>query len=72
MQTSRRELITGGALALVGGGFLSRVDRVAAMQGGSSSSLTAGLKQRASGASEALLLSLFDPHSLGQIGRGFT
>ena len=55
MQASRRQMLTGGALALLGGGFLSRVDKVAAMQSGASPSLTQTLKNRAAGTSEALL-----------------
>ena len=32
MNRNRRDWLKGGGLALLGGGFLSRVDRVAAMQ----------------------------------------
>ena len=34
MQTTRRDALTSGALALLGGGFLSRVYKVAGMQSG--------------------------------------
>ena len=54
-QTTRREMLTGGTMALLGGGFLSRVDKVAAMQSGGRS-LTNNLKRQAGGSSEALML----------------
>lgn len=53
MPTSRRGWLKGGFTAL-GAGFLSRVDKVAAMQG--PPSLTKTLKGQASGESEKLLL----------------
>ncbi len=56
MQTTRRQMLAGGSLALFGGGFLSRVDKVAAMQSGSSPSLVRSLKRQATAKSEALLL----------------
>jgi len=54
MGLTRRQTLTGGALALLGTGFLGRVDKVAAMQ--KPLSLTDVLKQQATGASEGLLL----------------
>lgn len=56
MQTTRRQMLTGGTLALLGGGFLSRLDKVAAMQSGSPPSLARTLTGQATGTSEALLL----------------
>src|SRR5258708_4506334 len=57
MDRDRRRWIKGGGLALLGSGFLSRVDRVAAMQTGGASSLTRTLGDQAkAGKSEALLL----------------
>ncbi len=56
MQATRREILTGGTLALFGGGFLSRVDSVAAMQGRPAPSLTKTLSGQATGTSAALLL----------------
>ncbi|MCP4711988.1 MAG: aminopeptidase P family protein [Planctomycetes bacterium] len=54
---NRREILTGGALAVLGGGFLSRVDKVAGMQrGGRSRSLTSNVQRQATGTSEKLLL----------------
>ena len=54
MKGSRRTIIKGGALAALGGGFLSRMDRVAAMQ--KPLSLTDSLNAQSSGNSEALFL----------------
>ncbi|MBD3856951.1 MAG: aminopeptidase P family N-terminal domain-containing protein [Acidobacteria bacterium] len=54
MGLTRRQTLTGGALALLGTGFLGRVDKVAAMQ--KPLSLTDVLKQQATGTSEGLLL----------------
>ena len=54
MKSSRRDLIKGAGLAVLGGGFLARLDRVAAMQ--KPASLTHTLKSQTSGASEALFL----------------
>ena len=56
MKATRRHMLTSGALAALGGGFLSRLDQVAGQQGGSSSSLTDTLKQQASDASLAKLI----------------
>ncbi len=57
MDMARREWIKGGGLALVGAGFLSRVEAVAAMQATPSRSLTRALGEEAkAGHSEALLL----------------
>ena len=56
MKATRREILTGGTLALFGGGFLSRVDSVAAMQGRPAPSLTKTLSGQATGTSAALLL----------------
>ena len=64
MHTTRREVLTGGSLALMGGGFLSRVDKVAAMQSSSGGSLTGLLKTQATGKSESLFLSP-DPNAEG-------
>ena len=56
MDNTRRSWITGSGLALLGTGFLSRVEAVAAMQG-ASPSLKSSLNQQAkAGSSEALLL----------------
>ncbi len=54
MHPSRRQLMKGGGLALLGSGFLARVDKVAAAQ--STPSLTAVLEEQAGGGSEKLLL----------------
>jgi Xaa-Pro aminopeptidase len=54
MSLTRRQTLTGGALALLGTGFMGRVDKVAAAQ--SPLSLTDALKKQALGTSEALLL----------------
>ena len=54
MTMTRRQTLTGGALALLGTGFLGRVDKVAAAQ--RPLSLTEVLGQQATGTSEALLL----------------
>ena len=56
MQATRRQILTGGALALFGGGFFSRVDKIAAMQGERPVPLTGTLKKRAGGPSEAMIL----------------
>ncbi len=56
MNPTRRGLIRSGGLALLGGGFLSRLDKVAAMQSGSASSLTEMLRAQATGKSEALFI----------------
>jgi Xaa-Pro aminopeptidase len=53
MTTTRRDLLRNASMAVLGGGFLSRVDRVAALQ--KPTSLTAHLAQQATGTSEALL-----------------
>ena len=53
MQATRREVLSGGTLALLGGGFLSRLDTVAAMQTGGSNSMTNALGREATGTSEA-------------------
>lgn len=54
MNESRRKLLKTGGLALLGSGFLGRVERVAAQQ--KSASLTAALQTQSGGASEKLLL----------------
>ena len=54
MGLTRRQTLSGGVLALLGTGFLGRVDKVAAMQ--KPLSMTDALKQQANGTSEALLL----------------
>ena len=46
MDYPRRQVLKGGTLALLGSGFLSRFDRVAAAQG-STGSLTGVLKAQA-------------------------
>ena len=59
VRLQRREMLTGGTLALLGAGFLSRVDRVAAMQKAPSQrgpSLTEQVRKQAGGASQKLLL----------------
>lgn len=56
MDATRRQVLAGGSLALLGTGFLSRVQRVAAMQSGTTGSMTGALKRQAAGTSEALLL----------------
>ena len=56
MKATRRHVITSGALAALGGGFLARLDKVAGQQGGSWSSLTDTLKQQASDASLSKLI----------------
>ncbi len=55
MNQRRRQLIKGGALALLGGGFLARFDKVHAAQP-AVTSLTDALKSQAGGASGKLLL----------------
>lgn len=55
MTVSRRDLIKGGTLGLLGAGFLGRVDRVAALQN-PAVGLTDTLKAQASGVSESLFL----------------
>lgn len=54
----RRGMLQGAGLAVLGSGFLARVDRVEAMQAGTSSltSLTAAVRARATGKSERLLV----------------
>ena len=64
MDTTRREWLTGGSLALLGGGFLSRVDRVAGMQPSSSGSMIGSMKGQAGGASASLMLTP-DPKAEG-------
>jgi Xaa-Pro dipeptidase len=54
MSATRRGFLRNGALAVLGGGFLGRVDRVSAMQ--RPVSLTDSLRAQASGASEALFI----------------
>ena len=54
MTITRRQLLKAGTLAVLGSGFLSRMDRVAAAQ--KPLSLTDSLKSQATGISEALLL----------------
>ena len=54
MDRGRRRIMQGAGLALLGGGFLSRVDKVAAMQ--KPASLTDSMRGQASGNSEALLI----------------
>ncbi len=56
MPTNRRNWLKGSGLALLGSGFLSRVDAVAAQQSKAPPSLRDLLKQQATGASEKLLL----------------
>ncbi|MEE9226230.1 MAG: M24 family metallopeptidase [Acidobacteriota bacterium] len=58
MWKERRKFLKGGGLALLGAGFFSRLDRIAANQGDSPASptLTGVLKGQAGGPSEALLL----------------
>lgn len=60
MKKNRREVLKGGGLALLGGGFLSRLDKVAAMQsspaGDAGHSLTGLLKSQYKGDSEKLLI----------------
>ncbi|MBI4161719.1 MAG: aminopeptidase P family protein [Acidobacteria bacterium] len=58
MWNSRRHFLKGGGLALLGAGFVSRLDRVAAQQ--KPSSLTETLEAQAGGGSERLLL---PPHA---------
>jgi Xaa-Pro aminopeptidase len=55
MPLTRRKMLESSGVALFGGAFLSRIDRVAAIQG-ASRSLTDTLKSQATGRSEALLL----------------
>jgi Xaa-Pro dipeptidase len=55
MDTTRRGWLKGGGLALLGGGVLSRMDKVAAMQSGPSLTRTLGTEAKA-GKSAALLL----------------
>ena len=55
MDYPRRQLLKGGGLALLGSGFLGRLDKVAAAQS-TPDSLTARLKSQASGPSHDLLL----------------
>ena len=55
MDNQRRKFLKRTGLALLGSGFLARVDRVAAAQGGLAS-LTDTVKQQAGGPSERLLL----------------
>lgn len=54
MLKSRRQILKGGGLALLGAGFLSRFDRVAAQQ--KPATLAASLKSEAGGASERLFI----------------
>ena len=54
MDQGRRKVVHGAGLALLGGGFLARVDRVAVMQ--KPPTLTEALRGQATGASEKLLL----------------
>jgi Xaa-Pro aminopeptidase len=54
MNTNRRDLLAGGGLALLGAGFLSRVDKVAAQQ--RPLSLTEQVKKQAGGPSEKLFV----------------
>ena len=54
MGLTRRQTLKGGALALLGSGFMGRVDKVAAMQ--KPLSMTDALKQQAGGSSMALML----------------
>jgi Xaa-Pro aminopeptidase len=56
MKTTRRSLLQNGGLAVLGAGFLSRVDRVAAQQPAAFASLSDHLRSQATAASEALLL----------------
>ena len=57
MDHGRRKIVQGAGLALLGSGFLSRVDRVAAMQATQKQpTLTDTLRAQATGASEKLLL----------------
>ncbi len=57
MKKNRRDVLKGGSFALLGGGFLARVDKVAGMQAPSSTgALTQTLKNEASGASEKMLI----------------
>ena len=55
MDYPRRQVLKGGTLALLGGSFLGRFDRVAAAQS-STDSLTGLLEAQAGGPSEKLLL----------------
>ena len=55
MSTSRRQWLRDGAFAVVGTGFLSRIDRVAALQS-APPSLKQVLQKQATGGSEKLLL----------------
>ncbi len=54
MQRDRRKILKGAGLAVLGGSFLARLDRVAALQ--KPPSLTGILRGQSGGASEALLL----------------
>ena len=54
MGFTRRSLLKGGTLGLLGAGFLGRVERVAALQ--PPVGLTETLRDQATGASERLLL----------------
>ncbi len=56
MAQDRRGWLKGSGLALLGTGFLSRVDRVAALQAARSGTLLDAVKKNAGGPSEALLL----------------
>jgi len=57
MNRNRRELLKGGTMALFGGGFFSRMDRVDGMQATTMTpALTDLLNTRATGKSEALLV----------------
>ncbi len=56
MHPSRRRFVKGAGLSMLGAGFLSRVDRVAAMQDGETRSMIAALKSRAGGDSQSLML----------------
>src|SRR5262245_60946023 len=56
MSNGRRDWLKGGGIALLGSGFLSRVDAVAAQQRSSGGALLDTLKQAAGGPSQALLL----------------
>jgi Xaa-Pro aminopeptidase len=57
MKETRRHILKQASLSAVGAGFLSRVDRVTAMQGGASTApLIQTLSAQATGASEKLLL----------------
>jgi hypothetical protein len=58
MNRDRRDVLKGGALAMLGGGIFRRMDRIDGMQtarGGNGGSLAEIVKGRGTGASESML-----------------